>query len=116
VLFRSSGHGHRRRVAGAWTYPHRGTGRPPLDQELRRLIARLASENPRWATSASKGELRHLAVRVSATCDPHHAAPPRAGSHAAANVTTWRALLRQQAAGIIACDFCTVDTVWRRRP
>jgi hypothetical protein len=25
---------HRRLVAGAWTYPHRGTGRPPLDQEL----------------------------------------------------------------------------------
>jgi putative transposase len=24
---------HRRLVAGAWTYPHRGTGRPPLDQE-----------------------------------------------------------------------------------
>ena len=30
---------HRRLVAGAWTYPHRGTGRPPLDQELQRLIA-----------------------------------------------------------------------------
>ena len=26
---------HRRLVAGAWTHPHRGTGRPPLDQELR---------------------------------------------------------------------------------
>jgi len=36
---------HRRLVAGAWTYPHRGTGRPPLDQELQRLIVRLASEN-----------------------------------------------------------------------
>jgi putative transposase len=23
---------HRRLVAGAWTYPHRGTGRPPLDR------------------------------------------------------------------------------------
>ena len=28
---------HRRLVAGAWTYPHRGIGRPPLDQELQRL-------------------------------------------------------------------------------
>jgi putative transposase len=26
---------HRRLVADAWTYPHRSTGRLPLDQELR---------------------------------------------------------------------------------
>jgi putative transposase len=35
-------------------------------------------------------------------------APRRANS-------TWRAFLRQQAAGIVACDFFTVDTVWLRR-
>jgi putative transposase len=29
--------------------------------------------------------------------------------------TTGRAFLRQQAAGIVACDFFTVDTVWLRR-
>jgi putative transposase len=29
--------------------------------------------------------------------------------------TTWRAFLHQQAAGIMACDFFTVDTVWLRR-
>jgi hypothetical protein len=28
---------------------------------------------------------------------------------------TWRAFLRQQAAGIIVCDFFTVDTVWLPR-
>ena len=35
-------------------------------------------------------------------------APRRASS-------TWRAFLRQQAAGIVARDFFTVDTVWLRR-
>jgi hypothetical protein len=29
--------------------------------------------------------------------------------------TTWQTLLRRQAAGIVACDFFTVDTVWLRR-
>ena len=106
---------HRRLVAGVWTYPHRGPGRPPLDQELQQLIVRLARENPRWGYQRIQGELQHLGVRVSATVirttlrrhglDP---APRRAA-------TTWRAFLRQQAAGIVACDFFTVDTVWLRR-
>jgi putative transposase len=62
-----------------------------------------------------KGELLRLGVQVSATVirstlhryglDP---APRRA-------TTTWRAFLREQAAGIVACDFFTVDTIWLRR-
>ena len=106
---------HRRMVAGAWTYPHRHTGRPPLDDEVQQLIIRLARENPRWGYQRIKGELQQLGIGVSATTirtmlrrhglDP---APRRAD-------TTWRAFLRQQAAGIVACDFFTVDTVllWR---
>jgi len=95
--------------------PHRHTGRPPLDQELQQLILRLGQENPRWGYQRIKGELLQLGVRVSATAiqttlrrhrvDP---APRRANS-------TWRAFLHQQAAGIVACDFVTVDTVWLRR-
>jgi len=106
---------HRRLVAGAWTYPHRGTGRPPLDQELQQLIVRLARENPRWGYQRIKGELQRLGIRVSATAirttlrrhglDP---APRR-------TATTWRAFLRQQAAGMVACDVFAVDTIWLRR-
>jgi putative transposase len=92
--------------------PHRQTGRPPLDQEVQQLIVCLARENPRWGYQRIQGELLHLGVRVSATAirstlrrhglEP---APRRTAS-------TWRTFLRQQGAGIIECDFFTVDTVW----
>jgi hypothetical protein len=95
---------HRRLVAGAWAYPHRQTGRPPLDHRIQQLIVRLAAENPRWGYQRIKGELLGLGVRVSATAirttlrrhrlDP---APRRASK-------SWPAFLRQQAAGIVACD------------
>jgi putative transposase len=105
----------RRLVAGAWTYPNRGPGRPPLDQEIQQLIIRLAKENPRWGYQRIQGELLRLGIRVSATgiratLRRHGLDPaPRRGS------TTWRAFLRQQAAGIVACDYFTVDTVWLKR-
>ena len=103
---------HRRMVAGAWTYPRRGPGRPPMDHDVQQLILRLARENPRWGYQRIKGELLRLGTQASATAirtllrrhglDP---APRRAA-------TTWQAFLRQQAAGIVACDFFTVDTIW----
>jgi putative transposase len=106
---------HRRLIAGAWTYPHRETGRPPLDQATQRLIVRLAQENATWGYRRIQGELLRLGVRVSATAirttlRRHELDPaPRRGN------STWRSFLRQQAAGIVACDFFTVDTVLLRR-
>ena len=37
---------HRRRIARHWTQPHRRPGRPPTAIEVRRLVLRLAAENP----------------------------------------------------------------------
>ncbi|HTE70959.1 MAG TPA: hypothetical protein VK942_19745 [Actinomycetes bacterium] len=51
---------HRRLVVGSWTYLHRGTGRPPLDQELQQLIVRLARETRAGATSPSRASCSTL--------------------------------------------------------
>jgi putative transposase len=106
---------HRRMVRRRWTYPTTSNGRPPIPEEAQQLVVRLARENPRWGYQRIHGELLRLGWRVSASSirrvlrahglDP---APRRAP-------TTWRSFLRQQAAGIVACDFFTVDTIMLRR-
>jgi len=100
---------HRRLVARKSTKPHRRPGRPSLDPEVRRLILRMARENPRWGYMRIKGELQGLGIRVSATAiamllRSHGSRPaPRRGP-------TWSEFLRAQASGVIACDSFTVET------
>ncbi len=101
--------------------PHR----PPLDPahppagtashclEIRRLILRLASENPTWGDRRIHGELIGLGHRIASSTvwqilkangiDP---APERFE-------LTWSQFLHSQAA--VACDFFTVDTAILRR-
>jgi len=90
----------------------RGPGRPPLAPAVRALILRLARENPRWGYRRIRGELLELGHSVAAaTIQPllrrQHVppAPPRRPGLA------WPAFLRAHAAGLLACDFFTVETV-----
>src|SRR4029453_2077965 len=101
---------HRRLVAGKWTRAHRPPGRPSLDPEVRELVLRLARENPRWGYMRIQGELLKLGISVSPTTIArvlrrHSLGPaPRRGP-------TWREFLRQEAAGVLAGDFLTVETI-----
>jgi hypothetical protein len=105
---------HRHLVAGVWTYPHRGRGRPPLDEHLQQLLVRLAAATPRWATKGS---------RVSCSGLGSRSRQPRSAKRYV--VTAWTCPAAHEhdvaivaaSAGrwIIACDCFTVDTVWLKR-
>jgi putative transposase len=106
---------HRQLVARRWSYAQRTPGRPPLAPSLRTLILRFARENPHWGYRRIVGELKGLGVIASATSVRKvlleaglQPAPERTRS-------SWRAFLRQQAAGVLACDFLTVETAFLQR-
>jgi putative transposase len=102
---------HRELIRRRWTYPTHGRHRRALDPEVVDLVLRLAREYPRWGYLRIVGECRKLGVHVSATSvrtilHRHRLGPaPRRGG------PTWTQFLRSQAAGTLACDFLTVETI-----
>jgi len=103
---------HRELVRRKWTYRGKRTGRPPLDPEVCELICRIAKENPRSTYLLIKGELAKLGIRVSATTIQAILRRSGLGPAPRRSGPSWSAFLRHQAAGILACDFFTVETVW----
>ena len=101
---------HRELIRRRWTHPAMGRRRG-LDPAVIELVLRLARDNARWGYLSIVGQCRKLGVTVSATSvrtilRRHRLGPaPRRGS------PTWTEFLRAQAAGTLARDFLTVETV-----
>jgi putative transposase len=106
---------HRRLVARHWTYPHRHPGRPPINDEVRQLVLRLARENSSWGYIRIVGELRKLGIEVSATLVRNVLKAAGVPPAPQRGKLDWRSFLHQHAATTLACDFLTVDTVLLRR-
>jgi putative transposase len=106
---------HRALVRRKWRQPAARRGRPPLPAEVRDLVLRLARENPRWGHRRICGELAKLGFDVSPTSIRRLLA--RAGLEPAPRRSgpSWREFLRAQAAGVVACDFFTVESLFLRR-
>ncbi len=107
---------HRRLVARKWDYTsRRRPGRPSTAAAIRKLVIRVATENPEWGHRRVQAELARLGHRIAASTtwqilhdagiDP---APRRTGP-------TWKQFLTAQGRGIIAAAFVHVDTVLLRR-
>jgi putative transposase len=107
---------HHRLIKEKWTQPPE-PGRPPLSEELRDLIIRLGSENPRWGARRVHGELHRLGYQVSAATVRRvlRAAGlgPAPRRHAARR--EWAAFLKTQASGLLATDFFHIDTIALQR-
>ena len=107
---------HRRLVTRKWDYANRRRpGRPCTAAALRKLVIRMATDNPTWGHRRVQGELVKLGHPIAASTVwqiLHDAgigpAPRRTGP-------TWRQFLNAQARGILAVDFVHVDTLLLRR-
>jgi putative transposase len=105
---------------GGWS---RGVGRTRTNGwavrrsrlEVSQLILRLARENPRWGYQRIAGDLKGLGMSVSATTVSKLLRESDLGPADERGALAWRDFVRAQAAGIIACDFFTVDTLWLGR-
>jgi putative transposase len=107
---------HRRLGARKWDYTsRRRPGRPPTAAAVRKLVIRIATDNPTWGHRRVQGELVRLGHPIAASTVwqiLHDAGidrvPRRTGP-------TWKQFLTAQARGILAADFVHVDTVLLRR-
>jgi transposase InsO family protein len=99
---------HRQGFQLYWRWKSRpnAVGRPPLDAKLRKLIRRMARENPSWGRRRIQAELALLGYEVAelTVAKYMHRTSPRPSP-------TWRVFLTAHARDIVAVDFFLVPTL-----
>jgi transposase InsO family protein len=102
---------HRELVRRRWSYAREPRVQRGLDPALVELILRLARENPRWGYLRICGECAKLGIKVSGTSVRNILRRNGLGPAPRRGGPSWAEFLRSQAAGVLACDFFTVETV-----
>jgi transposase InsO family protein len=91
-----------------WRFKSRA-GRPPIPLELRKLIRRMAAENPLWGQEKIANELLvKLGIRVSPRTVAKYM--PKRPSGQPRGDQRWSTFLRNHAKAVLACDFFVAVT------
>jgi len=104
---------HRELIARKWTYtkgPHRHEG---VLAEIRRLVVRMAEENPTWGYTRIRCALKNLGHRVGRSTIAR-ILKARGISPVPERPTSWQTFLRAHWGAIAAADFFTTE-VWTWR-
>jgi len=99
---------HRKGFRLFWTWKvRRGQrGRPPVPEEVRKLIRRMSRENPMWGAPRIHGELLKLGIDVGETSMSKYMVRRRNPPS-----QTWRTFLENHVMDTVSIDFFTVPTI-----
>ncbi len=108
---------HRVLVARKWDYSDRRKkkpGRPPVSEKVKRLVVRMARENPTWGYDRIQGALANLGHEISdqtvGNILKDHGIEPVPDRK---RQTTWKTFLKAHWDVLGAIDFTTVE-VWTK--
>jgi putative transposase len=104
---------HRELIARKWTYARQRPGRPGVLRDIRRLVVRMATDNPCWGYTRIQGALKNLGHQVARSTIAsilHAEGIPPSGERP----TPWRTFLGAHWPALVAADFFTTE-VWTAR-
>jgi hypothetical protein len=104
---------HRQLIARKWTYATTRSSRRAVLAEIRRLVVRMAQENPAWGYTRIQGALKNIGHQVGRSTIARilkaHGLPP-----VPERPTSWQTFLRAHWGAIAAADFFTTE-IWTWR-
>ena len=104
---------HRQLIVRKWTYTHTRSDRHGVLAEIRRLVVRMAKDNPTWGYTRIQGALKNVGHRVGRSTIARilkaQGLAPVPG-----RPTSWRTFLRAHWGAVAGADFFTTE-VWTWR-